>query len=945
MGKKTKLILKGILEENGQPFKREIRTLDEVRESGQYTLVGYNVSEDEGLPPAEYDDCNYCFIEALLSVTRNSSSSGYVQKETIGQTITISNREDGGTNIYNRSWSMGKNNEEWTPWLMIATGNMQLIAQNNDVVKAFTEVSENLDATLERIEKAEDSISKNNEKVLEYATVRFDRIEENVTIINAGEADSVKEVVYYKPSNIFVAADSSGAYWDTWSGRDAYMRDNAIYENKLYICGNQSYIWDGAMLCDVSEKVITLLQAEISRANKAEQLILQLMNNIKPVEYSGTVFNSPDEEDITQVDNALKLKDRPWGDGMGYVILRKNKPLQEQLTEENTIYEVRYDFDLNEEEITIPNNCVLCFMGGSFSNGKIIGDEMKINALNSYIFRNVYFGGQIKDNYKFCIDWFIPENYTDSIEAKKDCAEYINFALNSGIKNVEFTSTNFYYVKNTIVIDNKDVKLLSDIEDLNWQHSFRSTQGLRGCIYSDAVVTILDYKYKSEVRVNNTPYIGNITFLCLTPFESSDKIDVPIVRFTTYNEPGMWGMVMNCNVYGRMLVNGDLNYTGIEINTVENTGYIAFLTMKGNIQYTYCGIRMNRAEGTFINNVDLYGSTWCVIGGIFQAGAIQIFGGHQTAAKLWQEKEWDESAYFTALGQLSLYNYVWDITYLSAWTETARLAVKHTVKSSSAQHIFRNEDLVRYDRAKFVETRPELYFQAHKYLHAHNILNRFSTPNAPNLIKNVSYKINGEDILSTNLVKLYNSHTLFNGETNLRLNSFDNPNLVDVDLASVVSMSDIKADFEVVIKLNKHHVHLDEQSYVPLIHRCKKTSEITITDDDTSEIVNSITTNASSAYYYHYAAYVEDLFNRGKHTKITITIRFSYDMTAGTIYPLPHISIPISKSPTIFCGIKRPAFNDVNSNKNIGFIYFDTALQKPIWWNGAKWVDATGVEV
>lgn len=375
MGKKAKLILKGISEESGQPFKREIRTLDEVRESGQYTLVGYNVSEDEGLPPADYDDCNYCFIEALLSVTRNSSSSGFVQKETIGQTITISNREDGGTNIYNRSWSMGKNNEEWTPWLMIATGNMQLIAQNNDVVKAYTEVSENLDATLERIEKAEDSISKNNEKVLEYATVRFDRVEENITIINAGEADSVKEVVYYKPSNIFVAADSSGAYWDTWSGRDAYMRDNAIYENKLYICGNQSYIWDGTMLCDVSEKVITLLQAEISRANKAEQLILQLMNNIKPVEYSGTVFNSPDEEDITQVDNALKLKDRAWGDGMGYVILRKNKPLQEQLTEENTIYEVRYDFDLGGEEIIIPANCVLKFDGGSLRNGTVSGNN------------------------------------------------------------------------------------------------------------------------------------------------------------------------------------------------------------------------------------------------------------------------------------------------------------------------------------------------------------------------------------------------------------------------------------------------------------------------------------------------------------------------------------------------------------------------------------------
>lgn len=28
-----------------------------------------------------------------------------------------------------------------------------------------------------------------------------------------------------------------------------------------------------------------------------------------------------------------------------------------------------------------------------------------------------------------------------------------------------------------------------------------------------------------------------------------------------------------------------------------------------------------------------------------------------------------------------------------------------------------------------------------------------------------------------------------------------------------------------------------------------------------------------------------------------------------------------------------------------GFQYFDTTLNKPIWWNGSAWVDATGAEV
>ena len=29
----------------------------------------------------------------------------------------------------------------------------------------------------------------------------------------------------------------------------------------------------------------------------------------------------------------------------------------------------------------------------------------------------------------------------------------------------------------------------------------------------------------------------------------------------------------------------------------------------------------------------------------------------------------------------------------------------------------------------------------------------------------------------------------------------------------------------------------------------------------------------------------------------------------------------------------------------VGFQYFDTTLNKPIWWTGTKWVDATGTEV
>lgn len=41
----------------------------------------------------------------------------------------------------------------------------------------------------------------------------------------------------------------------------------------------------------------------------------------------------------------------------------------------NTIYEIRYDFDLNNTEITIPEGCILDFQGGNFSNGILHTDK------------------------------------------------------------------------------------------------------------------------------------------------------------------------------------------------------------------------------------------------------------------------------------------------------------------------------------------------------------------------------------------------------------------------------------------------------------------------------------------------------------------------------------------------------------------------------------------
>lgn len=111
----------------------------------------------------------------------------------------------------------------------------------------------------------------------------------------------------------------------------------------------------------------------------------------------------PDEEDITGVRDGnrtfLKFKDKDYDpadfSGMGRIMLRKNLVgteacslddedhllnilTQDMIREENTVYIVQYDFDLDGKAISIPKGCTLWFQGGSINNGTIYLEETAI---------------------------------------------------------------------------------------------------------------------------------------------------------------------------------------------------------------------------------------------------------------------------------------------------------------------------------------------------------------------------------------------------------------------------------------------------------------------------------------------------------------------------------------------------------------------------------------
>lgn len=73
---------------------------------------------------------------------------------------------------------------------------------------------------------------------------------------------------------------------------------------------------------------------------------------------------------------------------MSYIILRSDSSFSQQVAHNNAVYEIRYEFDLNGNTVTIPSNCTLKFEGGCIKNGTITGINTRIDAARIKIFNS-----------------------------------------------------------------------------------------------------------------------------------------------------------------------------------------------------------------------------------------------------------------------------------------------------------------------------------------------------------------------------------------------------------------------------------------------------------------------------------------------------------------------------------------------------------------------------
>lgn len=169
---------------------------------------------------------------------------------------------------------------------------------------------------------------------------------------------------------------------DEYLTRDAVRNYISEIYNDLFV-KNPPYIMDGYITVDM------------------------LSDAVKQLIGFGPIVNFPDDEFLTTKGGRITLKDKDYNpnsySGMGRRILRKNMVngvnvlTQRMMLCPNTIYVISYDYDLRGQTLSIPEECTLDFQGGSFTNGVINFNNTNVKAGQEYIFVNTTFSGILKE--------------------------------------------------------------------------------------------------------------------------------------------------------------------------------------------------------------------------------------------------------------------------------------------------------------------------------------------------------------------------------------------------------------------------------------------------------------------------------------------------------------------------------------------------------------------
>lgn len=166
------------------------------------------------------------------------------------------------------------------------------------------------------------------------------------------------------------------------------------------------------------------------------------------------------------------------------------------MNQPNTIYEIRYDFDLNGVTIEVPEGCTLKFEGGVLKNGKLEGNYTRIFAHIAKIVKNIIFLGTW-DIQKVYTEWFDEENDSKSLQSAIIAAELFLSPI--------YLTKNEYHIQNVIFLFN--TRIIGNNKIINGDNG---TIFISGYLENGKVFANLDES--NSIDGNPTHYVSNCLF-------------------------------------------------------------------------------------------------------------------------------------------------------------------------------------------------------------------------------------------------------------------------------------------------------------------------------------------------------------------------------------------------------------------------------------------------
>ena len=222
----------------------------------------------------------------------------------------------------------------------------------------------------------------------------------------------------------------------------------------------------------------------------------------------------------------------------------RNIITQEDINKVDTIYEIRYDFDLDGKTITIPKNCVLYFTSGKFYNGSISMDNTIVSTLYEDILSEINISGNYYNIQKYIKD--TKSLFQANLDKLNDTVYPITlgFSVNTNIVTMN-TSINYSIVSDGKALVPDAMKISKQVND-NTAIVLLDTPASSGNLTTNIEGSREIFKFEVTKTGRTGKSISTTRYLCYYGGNSTANMTAEILN--TLNKVSATGVSFNLKV-------------------------------------------------------------------------------------------------------------------------------------------------------------------------------------------------------------------------------------------------------------------------------------------------------------------------------------------------------------------------------------------------------------